>query len=82
MQVRLAANSCVTKDIKEPGDYGGFPAVRIFFYHVCSVQILLIIDFLWLLMTELNDFFKGNWMGTGKKCVLANWILEFLFGDV
>ncbi|KAK6932367.1 Hexapeptide repeat [Dillenia turbinata] len=26
-KVRLAANSCVTKDIKEPGDYGGFPAV-------------------------------------------------------
>ncbi|KAK1557818.1 hypothetical protein Q3G72_032479 [Acer saccharum] len=24
----VAANSCVTKDIKEPGDYGGFPAVR------------------------------------------------------
>lgn len=28
LQVRLAANSCVTKDISEPGDYGGFPAVR------------------------------------------------------
>ena len=28
VQVRLAATSCVTKDIKEPGDYGGFPAVR------------------------------------------------------
>ncbi|KAG2688187.1 hypothetical protein I3760_09G083600 [Carya illinoinensis] len=28
-KVRLAATSCVTKDIKEPGDYGGFPAVRI-----------------------------------------------------
>ncbi|XVE87848.1 hypothetical protein DITRI_Ditri19aG0021100 [Diplodiscus trichospermus] len=28
-KVRLAANSCVTKDIKEPGDYGGFPAVPI-----------------------------------------------------
>ncbi|KAL9272201.1 putative UDP-3-O-acylglucosamine N-acyltransferase 2, mitochondrial [Drosera capensis] len=27
--VRLAANSCVTKDIVEPGDYGGFPAVPI-----------------------------------------------------
>ncbi|KAH7545809.1 hypothetical protein FEM48_Zijuj01G0133200 [Ziziphus jujuba var. spinosa] len=26
---RLAANSCVTKDIKEPGNYGGFPAVPI-----------------------------------------------------
>ncbi|KAL2931603.1 putative UDP-3-O-acylglucosamine N-acyltransferase 2 mitochondrial [Bienertia sinuspersici] len=26
-KVRLAANSCVTKDIKEAGDYGGFPAV-------------------------------------------------------
>ncbi|KAJ1408094.1 hypothetical protein SESBI_23828 [Sesbania bispinosa] len=25
-KVRLAAASCVTKDIKEPGDYGGFPA--------------------------------------------------------
>ncbi|KDP20808.1 hypothetical protein JCGZ_21279 [Jatropha curcas] len=29
-KVRLAANSCVTKDIKEPGDYGGFPAVPIY----------------------------------------------------
>ncbi|KAF7840674.1 putative UDP-3-O-acylglucosamine N-acyltransferase 2, mitochondrial [Senna tora] len=28
-KVRLAATSCVTKDIKEPGDYGGFPAVSI-----------------------------------------------------
>ncbi|XP_042422255.1 probable UDP-3-O-acylglucosamine N-acyltransferase 2, mitochondrial isoform X1 [Zingiber officinale] len=28
-QVRLAANSSVTKDITEPGDYGGFPAVPI-----------------------------------------------------
>lgn len=28
-KVRLAANSVVTKDIKEPGDYGGFPAVPI-----------------------------------------------------
>ncbi|KAK8971500.1 hypothetical protein KSP40_PGU010315 [Platanthera guangdongensis] len=28
-KVRLAANSCVTKDIQEPGDYGGFPAVPI-----------------------------------------------------
>ncbi|KAL5578960.1 hypothetical protein UlMin_011402 [Ulmus minor] len=28
-KVRLAAASCVTKDIKEPGDYGGFPAVPI-----------------------------------------------------
>lgn len=28
-KVRLAANSCVTKDIREPGDYGGFPAVPI-----------------------------------------------------
>ncbi|KAK7253185.1 hypothetical protein RIF29_37697 [Crotalaria pallida] len=28
-KVRLAAISCVTKDIKEPGDYGGFPAVSI-----------------------------------------------------
>ncbi|CAI0468128.1 unnamed protein product [Linum tenue] len=26
-KVRLAANSCVTKDISEPGDYAGFPAV-------------------------------------------------------
>ncbi|KAJ0081638.1 hypothetical protein Patl1_11022 [Pistacia atlantica] len=29
LQVRLAANSCVTKDITQPGDYGGFPAVPI-----------------------------------------------------
>ncbi|XP_031489482.1 probable UDP-3-O-acylglucosamine N-acyltransferase 2, mitochondrial isoform X2 [Nymphaea colorata] len=29
VQVRLAANSCVTKSINEPGDYGGFPAVPI-----------------------------------------------------
>lgn len=28
-KVRLAALSCVTKDITEPGDYGGFPAVSI-----------------------------------------------------
>ncbi|KAK4588186.1 hypothetical protein RGQ29_019253 [Quercus rubra] len=28
-KVRLAAISCVTKDVKEPGDYGGFPAVPI-----------------------------------------------------
>ncbi|XP_050212594.1 probable UDP-3-O-acylglucosamine N-acyltransferase 2, mitochondrial [Mercurialis annua] len=28
-KVRLAANSCVTKDIRDPGDYGGFPAVPI-----------------------------------------------------
>ncbi|XP_010240948.1 PREDICTED: probable UDP-3-O-acylglucosamine N-acyltransferase 2, mitochondrial isoform X2 [Nelumbo nucifera] len=28
-KVRLAANSCVTKDITEPGEYGGFPAVPI-----------------------------------------------------
>ncbi|GAY34215.1 hypothetical protein CUMW_010260 [Citrus unshiu] len=28
-KVRLAANSCVFKDITEPGDYGGFPAVPI-----------------------------------------------------
>ncbi|KAI9124092.1 hypothetical protein K1719_005392 [Acacia pycnantha] len=28
-KVRLAAMSCVTKDILEPGDYGGFPAVPI-----------------------------------------------------
>ncbi|KAL5057709.1 hypothetical protein RYX36_029313 [Vicia faba] len=29
-KVRLAALSCVTKDITEPGDYGGFPAVMIY----------------------------------------------------
>nr|DAD39425.1 TPA_asm: hypothetical protein HUJ06_013748 [Nelumbo nucifera] len=28
-KVRLAANSCVTKDITEPGDYGGFSLVPI-----------------------------------------------------
>uniref|UniRef100_A0A803NZ18 Reverse transcriptase domain-containing protein n=2 Tax=Cannabis sativa TaxID=3483 RepID=A0A803NZ18_CANSA len=28
-KVRLAGASCVTKDITEPGDYGGFPAVPI-----------------------------------------------------
>ncbi|BFG27540.1 hypothetical protein CerSpe_138140 [Prunus speciosa] len=28
-KVRLAATSCVTKDITEPGDYGGFPAVPV-----------------------------------------------------
>ncbi|XP_021719637.1 probable UDP-3-O-acylglucosamine N-acyltransferase 2, mitochondrial isoform X2 [Chenopodium quinoa] len=28
-KARLAAISCVTKDIKEPGDYGGFPAVPV-----------------------------------------------------
>lgn len=30
LQVRLAANSCVTKNINKSGDYGGFPAVSIF----------------------------------------------------
>ena len=30
LQVRLAANSSVTKDIQKPGDYGGFPAVSIY----------------------------------------------------
>ena len=39
LQVRLAAISCVTKDIKEPGDYGGFPAVRIVL--LCSLICLL-----------------------------------------
>lgn len=29
MQVMLAANSCVTKNICEAADYEGFPAVRI-----------------------------------------------------
>ncbi|XP_004492224.1 probable UDP-3-O-acylglucosamine N-acyltransferase 2, mitochondrial isoform X2 [Cicer arietinum] len=29
-KVRLAALSCVTKNITEPGDYGGFPAVSIY----------------------------------------------------
>ncbi|CAN1222250.1 Probable UDP-3-O-acylglucosamine N-acyltransferase 2, mitochondrial [Linum grandiflorum] len=28
-KVRLAANSLVTKDIKEPGDYAGFPAIPV-----------------------------------------------------
>ncbi|CAH1448343.1 unnamed protein product [Lactuca virosa] len=28
-KVRLAASSCVTKDITKPGDYGGFPAIPI-----------------------------------------------------
>ncbi|EOA17982.1 hypothetical protein CARUB_v10006417mg [Capsella rubella] len=28
-KVRLAANSCVTRNISEPGDFGGFPAVPI-----------------------------------------------------
>ncbi|XP_027105060.1 probable UDP-3-O-acylglucosamine N-acyltransferase 2, mitochondrial [Coffea arabica] len=28
-RVRLAASSCVTKDINQPGDYGGFPAMPI-----------------------------------------------------
>uniref|UniRef100_A0A2P2KIM0 Uncharacterized protein n=1 Tax=Rhizophora mucronata TaxID=61149 RepID=A0A2P2KIM0_RHIMU len=28
-KVRLAANSCVTKDISKHGDYGGFPAAPI-----------------------------------------------------
>lgn len=38
LQVRLAATSCVTKDITEPGDYGGFPAVSAIF--VLSSEIL------------------------------------------
>ncbi|XP_021294538.1 probable UDP-3-O-acylglucosamine N-acyltransferase 2, mitochondrial [Herrania umbratica] len=37
-KVRLAANSCVTKDIRAPGDYGGFPAVPI---HVWRRQIAI-----------------------------------------
>ncbi|KAA3478135.1 putative UDP-3-O-acylglucosamine N-acyltransferase 2, mitochondrial isoform X1 [Gossypium australe] len=37
-KVRLAANSCVTKDIREPGDYGGFPAVPV---HVWRRQIAI-----------------------------------------
>ncbi|MBA0723482.1 hypothetical protein Golax_004059, partial [Gossypium laxum] len=37
-KVRLAANSCVTKDIREHGDYGGFPAVPI---HVWRRQIAI-----------------------------------------
>ncbi|KAK6268951.1 hypothetical protein QUC31_013111 [Theobroma cacao] len=37
-KVRLAANSCVTKDIRTPGDYGGFPAVPI---HVWRRQIAI-----------------------------------------
>lgn len=37
-KVRLAANSSVTKDIREPGDYGGFPAVPI---HVWRRQIAI-----------------------------------------
>lgn len=36
LQVRLAANSCVTKDIREPGDYGGFPAVRFILFFLLS----------------------------------------------
>ncbi|KAI9188480.1 hypothetical protein LWI28_004354 [Acer negundo] len=37
-KVRLAANCCVTKDITEPGDYGGFPAVRTY---ICSSFIAI-----------------------------------------
>ena len=32
LQVHLAGGSGVTKNIKEPGDYGGFPAVSVWFY--------------------------------------------------
>lgn len=39
IQVRLAANSCVTKDINQPGDYGGFPAVRVLL--LCSLESCL-----------------------------------------
>lgn len=43
IQVRLAANSSVTKDINEPGDYGGFPAVSYFSYiHPCSSDAVLL----------------------------------------
>lgn len=38
-KVRLAANSCVTKNILEPGDYGGFPAVPIREWHRQSVKL-------------------------------------------
>ncbi|KAE8714918.1 putative UDP-3-O-acylglucosamine N-acyltransferase 2 [Hibiscus syriacus] len=37
-KVRVAANSCVTKDIREAGDYGGFPSVPI---HVWRRQIAI-----------------------------------------
>ncbi|CAB81063.1 putative protein [Arabidopsis thaliana] len=38
-KVRLAANSCVTKNITEPGDYGGFPAQEeTITYSVCQTQ--------------------------------------------
>ncbi|KAJ0264955.1 UDP-3-O-acylglucosamine N-acyltransferase 2 [Hirschfeldia incana] len=41
-KVRLAANSCVTKNITEPGDYGGFPAVPIHRWRrqIAEAQIL------------------------------------------
>jgi UDP-3-O-[3-hydroxymyristoyl] glucosamine N-acyltransferase LpxD len=42
-KVRLAANSCVTRNITEPGDFGGFPAVSnllsyIIFFFVSQVS--------------------------------------------
>lgn len=43
-QVRLAANSCVTKDIKEPGDYGGFPAVSVVSVHYIVTFFLVVIN--------------------------------------
>lgn len=39
IQVLLAAASCVTKNITKPGQYGGFPAVRIFI--ICSIFHLI-----------------------------------------
>lgn len=41
-KVRLAANSVVTKDIKEPGDYGGFPAVRTVPIHEWRKQVAVL----------------------------------------
>lgn len=51
-QVRLAANSLVTKDIQEPGDYGGFPAVSIYQrpYHFNFARLFILNSNSWLCM--------------------------------
>jgi hypothetical protein len=64
LQVRLAATSCVTKDMKEPGDYGGFPAVRIAFvffiyilinsFHKWMIEFVSQTCWCWLIVVNLD----------------------------
>lgn len=56
--MRLAANSCVVRDIKEPGDYGGFPAVSILY----TAFIHHFVYCFYLLKNKKQDFFiKDDW---------------------